>query len=87
MKWGVPYEGLAMNFVITWLGGMYAGSPLWWLGGIVVHQAMKPLANKNPNFFREWRMWFDTKLAALGGTVYALSPDRATKPRDLATSI
>lgn len=87
MKWGVPYEGFALNVGATWIGGMVAGSPLYWALGVVVHVLMKPMADKNPNFFRELRMWFDTKGANAGAVLWALPPEPPRRPRDLATCV
>jgi type IV secretion system protein VirB3 len=87
MKYGVPAEGYALNVGVTWIGGMVAGSPLYWSLGFVVHFLMRPLANKNPNFFREMRMWFDTKAANAGGSVWALSPHGPRRARDLPSCV
>lgn len=73
MKWGVPYEGWALNFYGVPYIGMALGSPFYWLLGVPIHFAMKYHANKNPNFFREVRMWVTARGAVTGGTLWAMS--------------
>lgn len=87
MRWGVPLEGFAINFGGSWIFGMIAGSPFYWVIGVFIHYCMKPMANKNPNFFRELRMWFDTKGVNAGGTLWALSPDPPRHARDIPSCI
>lgn len=73
-RWGVPAEGLflntAGNFILVPLltGTVW----LWFVIWPAVHFGMRHLANKNPNFFRELRMWAATKLAIAGSTLYCL---------------
>lgn len=70
MRWGVPWEGWALNvFGIGYLG-MILGSPLWWLLIAPAHYAMRFATNRNPNFFRELRMWLDARGAVPGGTLW-----------------
>lgn len=87
MKFGVPYEGFMLNVGIVTFGGMFAGSPLWWALGVPVHFVMRFQAARNPGFFRELRMWFETKGANAGGRLWAL-PDRpARKGEELPSAI
>ena len=73
MKWGVPVEGWTINLFGTFLFGMVMGSPLYWLLFFVFHLPMRAISDRNPNFFREIRMWFDTKGRLASVRFYALS--------------
>lgn len=87
MKRGVPMEGWYLNFLGTFFFGLIMGSPLWWVCYLVIHPFMRAYANKNPNFFRECRMWFDTKGMLAGACLYAIPSRNATKAEDLPTYV
>lgn len=74
MKMGAPMEAAYANLFGTVIGGMVLGSPVWWLLVPVVHVPMVLLANRNPNFFHELRMWLATKGQILGAELPALPP-------------
>lgn len=87
MTRGVPMEGFYMNLIGTAFFGMFMGSPWWWGLFFPVHLVLRAYANKNPNFFRECRMWFETKGANAGGSLYALPNWSARKVQELPTSV
>lgn len=87
MKWGVPMEGFFLNAYGVLLLGMILGSPLWWALMVPVHYVLKWYSNKNPNFFREMRIWYDTKGLNIGGTLWALPPSGSRDPEELPTSV
>lgn len=72
MKWGVPAEGWYCNLLGSLFGGMILGNPLYWLMMGPIHLVMRGISNKNPNFFREWRVWMNTRSAIAGGTLWAM---------------
>ncbi len=87
MTKGVPMEGFYVNFFGSFLVGLFLGNPFWWIIYFPMHMIMRAYANKNPNFFRESRMWFQTKAANVGGTLYALPNWNATKAKELHSSL
>jgi type IV secretion system protein VirB3 len=87
MRWGVPMEGLYINLSAGTVFGMIMGSPVYWLVMIPVHYAMKFQSNKNPNFFREVRIWFSTKGANAGGVLWALPAHGPRSAEEYPTSI
>lgn len=87
MRWGVPMEGWYINLFGTFLIGMVMGSPLYWALFVVVHLPMRGLANVNPNFFRELRLWLETKGRNIGGTLAAMPSDRARRAEELASNV
>jgi type IV secretion system protein VirB3 len=87
MKWGVPIEGYVLNVGLTWIFGMALGSPLYWAAFFPVHLVMRALANKNPNFFRELRLWLETKGSNITGTLNALPVGRPRKAAEVASAV
>lgn len=87
MRRGVPVEGFAINLAVTFVFGMVMGSPLYWGLFIVVHLAMKALTDRNPFFFRELRLWFETTGANLGGALYVLPARRPRCPGELPSAV
>lgn len=71
MKAGLPMEAWYLLVFGTGVGGMYAGHPLYWLAGCIAYLPLRVLSNKNPNFFRAWRVWLDTAAAVPDGTLWA----------------
>jgi type IV secretion system protein VirB3 len=65
MKWGVPYEGFVCNVVISFIAGLWLGSPLYWLICVVIHLPMRALTSMDHNFFRVRRLQMQTKGAAV----------------------
>lgn len=79
MKLGAPMEAAYANLFCTIIGGMVLGSPVWWLLVPVFHVPMVVLANRNPNFFHELRMWFETHGQVVGSVLPALPPARTRR--------
>lgn len=86
MKWGVPFEAWAINFFGTFVFGLVMGSPLWWGIFALFHFPLRVVSDKNPNFFRELRMWVETKGSSIGATFYA-APIRNHKAAELVGSV
>ncbi len=78
MKWGVPAEGFVLNIGLLYalVPLLAAGNIYWLVGGWLLavpnHYVMRALANRNPGFFREMRMWARTKAAVMGGTLWCM---------------
>lgn len=87
MTKGVPLEGFYTNLLGTFFFGMFMGSPWWWAVYFPIHWAMRSYANKNPNFFRECRVWYATKGRNAGGTLYALPNWNARKAKEISSSV
>lgn len=87
MKFGVPMEGYFLNLFGTFVFGMVAGSPLWWLTFFAWHMLMAGLANHNPHFFHELRMWWLTRGRTIGGILWAAAIHPARRPQEMATSV
>lgn len=87
MKWGVPMEGWYANLFGTVFFAMFMGSPVWWLVGPLVHFPMRALANRNPGFFHEWRVWFGTKAANAGASLWTLPPGHARRAAQMPSSV
>jgi type IV secretion system protein VirB3 len=87
MKWGVPMEGYYINLFGTFVVGMVLGSPLWWGLFVVFHWPMVGLANHNPNFFHELRMWFLTRGQVIGGVLHVLRDRGARHWTELSSGV
>lgn len=87
MKWGVPMEGYFLNLFGTFIFGMVMGSPLWWALFFVVHLPMRALANRDPNFFRELRLWLETKGSNIGGVLSAMPIRPAKQAEELSSAV
>lgn len=87
MKWGVPMEGYFLNLFGTFIFGMVMGSPLWWGLFFVVHLPMRALANRDPTFFRELRLWLETKGSNIHGALAAMPNRRPTRAEELASAV
>ena len=89
MTWGVPFEGWAMNGIITYLAFAFVGggNPLYILLFPAMHFPMVMLADRNPGFFIELRVWFATRAQMIGPTLVALPTSPARGPGELSTSV
>jgi type IV secretion system protein VirB3 len=89
MFWGVPFEGFMLNFCMTFLLGLWLGSPAYWLLGVAIHFPMRVLTSIDHNFFRVWRLWLETKGAAIGSDLWGGSALVAlpSKPRRRASEV
>ena len=87
MRYGVPMEGFYLNSFGVVFVGMIMGSPFYWLLMVPVHYVMKWYANKNPNFFRELRIWWMTKGRNVGGALWAMPRKGPRDPENLPASV
>jgi type IV secretion system protein VirB3 len=74
MCMGLPMEAWYALVFGTGVGGMYLGHPVYWLLGGIAYLPLRVISNKNPNFFRAWRVWLDTKASVARGILWARSP-------------
>ena len=69
MKWGVTYDGLKANFIVTLLiTTIIIQNPLGFCVGGAVHMAFRELCRIDPHFFRKWSLYYRTKAMARTGT-------------------
>lgn len=87
MRRGVPAEGYWANIGCCTFLGMILNTPGLTESAfaltVPIHFLLRWQANRNPNFFREWRVWFRTRAASIGGTLWAMPhrPERGWKAR------
>jgi type IV secretion system protein VirB3 len=66
VKWGVPFPGFVVNFVLTaFITMIVIGRPWGFALGIAVHFAMRELCRVDPHFFHRWTLFFQTKARSL----------------------
>jgi type IV secretion system protein VirB3 len=70
MRLGIPAEGYWLNLYGTFFVGLWCGSPLYWLIGVLNLVPLRALARWDVNFFRILRLWQETKLATMGANVF-----------------
>jgi type IV secretion system protein VirB3 len=92
LRWGVPFEALICNGVLTFFIGLWLGSPLYWLIGVVIHFPMRVIASKDHNFFRVYRLWLMAKKEAVrtslwGGSMLSPLPTGLPKPKERASCV
>lgn len=71
---GAPAEAVALNICGTAFFTMIVGrgNPVYYLIFLGLHVPMVVLANRNANFFQEWRAWWLTFAQAVSDTLFAL---------------
>jgi type IV secretory pathway VirB3-like protein len=93
VKWGVPYAGFVVNFVVTsFITMIIVGRPPGFILGIAVHFGMRELCRVDPHFFRRWQLYFQTKARSLTKHLWGgsrLQPSQAFSRRatDVRSSI
>jgi type IV secretion system protein VirB3 len=93
VKWGVPFEGFAVNFVVTsFLTMLVIHRPWGFAIGVAVHFGMRELCRVDPHFFRRWSLYFQTKARSLtkhlwGGSRLQPSQTWTHKAIDMRSSI
>jgi type IV secretion system protein VirB3 len=93
MRWGVPFEALVLNGVLSFFVGLWLDNPFFWLIGIAIHFPMRIIASRDHNFFRVGRLWMTTKGQALrsaswGGSMLSPLPHfEQVKPKESASNV
>lgn len=62
-KWGVPYDGLRVNAIVSLIVALVIiGKPPGLLIFVGIHMAMRELNRVDPHFFHKWRLYCQTKM-------------------------
>lgn len=92
-KWGVPWDGIRANAVLTMLITVFfIHSPPGFLLGIGVHFGLRELCRVDPHFFHRWRLWGTTKARSTTGMIWGgsrLQPshNRTRHAQDVRSSL
>lgn len=93
MKWGVPWDGIRANFILTGAITVFiVQSPLGFSLGIATHLALRELVRVDPHFFGKWRLWLLTKAKSTTGVIWGgsrlqPSPVKITRISDIRSSV
>lgn len=93
MKWGVPWDGIRANVLITSVfTTVIISNPLGFFMGFGFHYAMRALCRVDPHFFWRWRLFFATKAkstssALFGGSSLHPSTSRTRKAAQMRSSL
>jgi type IV secretory pathway VirB3-like protein len=92
LRWGVPFEALVCNGVLTFFIGLWLGNPLFWSVGLIIHFPMRIIASKDHNFFRIYRLWLFAKFEAVrsslwGGSMLSPLPTDRQKAKERASCV
>jgi type IV secretory pathway VirB3-like protein len=95
VKWGVPIEGLVVNFLLTMIVTVFIfRAPPGMAVFLPVHFGLRELSRHDPHFFWRWRQWKQTK-ASSGAAISQLllgaqlqpSVDTVRKAAEMPSSI
>jgi type IV secretory pathway VirB3-like protein len=92
LRWGVPFEALICNAGLSFFAGLWLGSPLYWLVGVIIHFPMRVIASRDHNFFRIYRLsltaWGAAVMSSLwGGSMLSPLPTGLPKPKERASCV
>lgn len=81
LTWGVPFEALALNVMVTFAAGLELSAPtiwrspvLFWAAALPIHIGLRRLTSWDYHWFRTVRLWVLTTCA---GPMLASLPTRA----------
>src|SRR5271163_651705 len=90
LTWGVPFEALALNVMVTFAAGLELSAPtiwrspvLFWAAAIPIHMGLQRLTSWDYHWFRTVRLW---ALALRTKELDPLPTQRARSARGVATS-
>jgi type IV secretory pathway VirB3-like protein len=91
-RWGVPFEALICNGILTFFIGLWLGNPLFWAVGLIIHFPMRVIASKDHNFFRIGRLWLMAKFEAVkssmwGGSMLSPLPTGLSNVKERASCV
>ena len=93
LVWGVPFEGLAANVLLTFAAGLELSGPtiwrspfMFWLAGLPIHYAMQRLTSFDYHWFRTVRLWAQTTGTGRT-TLESLPTQRPRSIKDIASSV
>ena len=93
LVWGVPFEGLAANVLLTFAAGLELQGPtiwrspfMFWLAGLPIHFLMQRLTSHDYHWFRTIRIWALTTGTGRT-TLESLPTQRARSAKEIASSV
>jgi type IV secretory pathway VirB3-like protein len=64
LTWGVPFEALALNVMVTFAAGLELSAPtiwrspiLFWAAAVPIHMVLQRLTSWDYHWFRTVRLW------------------------------
>jgi type IV secretory pathway VirB3-like protein len=83
LTWGVPFEALALNVMVTFAAGLELSAPtvwrspvLFWAAALPIHIGLRRLTSWDYHWFRTVRLWVVT---ACAGPMLASLPIRSAR--------
>ena len=91
LTWGVPFEALALNVMVTFAAGLELSAPtvwrspvLFWAATVPIHLGLRRLTSWDCHWFRTLRLW---GLAAVAGhTLESVPTEKPLSGREVASS-
>lgn len=92
LTWGVPFEALALNVMVTFAAGLELSAPtiwrspiLFWAAAVPIHMVLQRLTSWDYHWFRTVRLWVLT--ASPGRTTLESLPTLSARSgREVASS-
>jgi type IV secretory pathway VirB3-like protein len=92
LTWGVPFEAVALNVMVTFAAGLELSAPtiwrspiLFWAAGVPIHMVLQRLTSWDYHWFRTVRLRVLTVCAGRA-TLESLPTQRARSGREVASS-
>ena len=92
LTWGVPFEALALNVMVTFAAGLELSAPtiwrspiMFWAAAVPIHMVLQRLTSWDYHWFRTVRLWVLTVCTG-GTTLESLPTQRARSGREVASS-
>jgi type IV secretory pathway VirB3-like protein len=92
LTWGVPFEAVALNVMVTFAAGLELSAPtiwrspiLFWSAAVPIHMALQRLTSWDYHWFRTVRLWVLTVCAGRT-TLESLPTQRVRSGREVASS-
>jgi type IV secretory pathway VirB3-like protein len=92
LTWGVPFEALALNVMVTFAAGLELSAPtiwrspiLFWAAAVPIHMVLQRLTSWDYHWFRTVRLWVLTTGAGRT-TLESLPTQQARSGREVASS-
>jgi type IV secretory pathway VirB3-like protein len=92
LTWGVPFEALALNVMVTFAAGLELSAPtvwrspiLFWAAAVPVHLVLRRLTSWDYHWFRTIRLWMLTACAR-GARLESLPTQPARSGSEVASS-
>ena len=92
LTWGVPFEAVALNVMVTFAAGLELSAPtiwrspiLFWAAAVPIHMVLQRLTSWDYHWFRTVRLWVLTVCTG-HTTLESLPTQRARSGRAVASS-